>query len=192
MTYSSDPHALSAIMLRENSLVTPQAHSAALSVVGWAGRNGRGELCVGQVPVYSINEKWLGKRVRATLYPHFRHERMTACQVANVRKARPNESNSAEFRVVGHLVRLDRATQKMVVEIYPQSVRIPRFQVYLRLTGQAGKTCDSGWTGIEVRGSLLDRMLLVEQVLPAYAPIAEHWGRPGRLKQRVKRTLPEE
>lgn len=180
---------LSSILRRPSVTERPLAHSAIVQVVGWADVNPRGEFFVGPVQVLELPPQWLGQRVRASLYPSpygSTYDVLGICRVARLRAAHPTECNSNRFKIVGHLLRAESYLQRLAVAVFPQTKGLPRFLIQTRTTQAAIAACDPAWTGVKITGSLLDRLLLAEEIQPVYAPIASHWKYWKRPKKRIK------
>lgn len=176
MNHSGFP--LSAITVRPNATAPAHPHAALIFIVGWAGVSSRGECYVGPVRVKSLPEAWIGQRVRATLTPSTNYptiETLGPCWIRRIRAAGATEKNSASFQIVGHLIRAEKSPQRIKVSVSPTREGFSRFWLVVRTTHAAIQKCDSGWTGVRVTGSLLDQLLLAENIQPAYAPMAAHW-----------------
>ncbi|MDV6376379.1 hypothetical protein [Deinococcus arenicola] len=176
MNHSGFP--LSAITVRQNATATAHPHLALIFIVGWAGINSEGESYIGAVRVKSLPEAWIGQRVRATLAPSTNYptiETLGPCRIRRIRAAGTTEKNTASFEIVGHLIRAEKSPQRIKVSVFPTRKGLSRFWLVLRTTQAAIQKCDSGWTGVRITGSLLDQLLLAENIQPAYAPMAAHW-----------------
>ena len=177
---------VSGIVLRPGQERAALAHSAVIRVVGWTSQDRRGAYLIGGIRVDFLPTKWLGRRVRATLYPLTHRptrEVLHLCRVARIHEANSTASNTAQFEVVGHLLRAERSAQRVRVKVLPQTQGIPSFSLDIRTTQAAIRACDPTWTGVKVTGSLLDQLLLAEEIVPVYAPIAAHWENWGRRKR---------
>lgn len=186
---------VSGIVRRPGQEQATLAHSAVIHVVGWTSQDRRGAYLVGGIRVEFLPDKWLGRRVRVSLYPSTQYptrDVLRLCRVARIREAKSMEANTAGFEIVGHLLQADRSAQRARVRVWPQTQDMPSFFLNVRTTQAAIRACDPTWTGVKITGSLLDGLLLAEEIVPVYAPRASHWDHSGRPGRRQARPMQEQ
>lgn len=168
-------------------------HAAIIWVVGWALERGSGAYFIGNLRVDVLPPEWLGRRVRATLYPAVcrpAHDVLYLCQVARICEANSTEPDAAEFEIVGHLMGVKPSNHRIRVKVVPQTQGISSFCMEVYTTQDAMQACAPSWigTGVKITGSMLSPLLLVEEIAQVHAPIAPHWDNWGWRRQ--QRQIP--
>lgn len=110
-------------------------HSATVKVTGWPEVYDQGVIIGG----LAIRTLWrpseTPQRVTMTCYPKTNPHgiiRQLSADLKNIRPAK--RPNGTQWRVVGHLLQVCRATGLVKIEIIPQTVRIPRFVLHAYAT----------------------------------------------------------
>lgn len=156
----------------------PLSHLAHVVIVGWTSLKHDEHFYIGSVRTEPFSRKWLGKRVKATLYSPRRQEISKSIKkfsVVNIRKAGTRTHNTAYFVIIGHLIRAQKYPQFLSVEVLPQREDIPCFCWHMSATRSVMEICNPAWHSVKITGYIMNHLLVAETIEPVYAPSPPHW-----------------
>ena len=151
-----------------NKETQTQYYQALLTVTGWTTAHLRDTAKIQGLPVRGLPAHFLHQRITARLYPRTRADgRLYNLTVVRARVAHPNEPNQDSFTVVGHLIRVDPSDGTLRIGIHPQHPNVSPFTLYVRGTRSVIASVNPEWAGVELHGSLIDNMMVLERAAAA-------------------------
>ncbi len=159
----------------------PLPHAATLTLTGWPFKYERGLKVAGLLvrmpfPITDVPTH----RVTVIAYPQTTPDGcLTSLQTQANRVRKAQCSNSAQLRVVGHLIRIDGTSGTVQVQVYPSMSSVQPFRLTLQATG-AVLAFDPSTFAVSITGRLLHAggrvMLLAETIQAVHAPVPERWA----------------
>ncbi|ULH17912.1 hypothetical protein MF271_23360 (plasmid) [Deinococcus sp. KNUC1210] len=114
-----------------------ETHRAAVFVTGWPTQDHQGRLHIMGVPITSLNPEHSKQRLEAVLLLASRPGgRLKPSVPLRVRPVRSHRSNGSTFEVVGQLVRCERGTGHLLLNVY-HGLQGTGQAVHLRVTDDA-------------------------------------------------------
>jgi len=145
------------------------SHYAALHVTGWM-REKKGRTLVQGLPVdlRQPDQAFMGQRVSMIARPRtdLWGNVVESTRVFHMATAEPRMPNLARFSALGKLRRVDLSEQMIILHVFRNGHGGKHFSVRVRATHTLLKAIPPGWPTLHVTGSLIGRMLVLEDFQP--------------------------